>query len=263
MKNKTVCVVGLGYVGLPLAKAFSTHLKTVGFDIDDKKIETLNHDNNEDNIEFTSDPSKIRQADFVLIAVPTPVTKFKEPDLSFVKSAAKTVGKNLKRGAIVVLESTVYPGVTEEIVKPILEEASGLKCGEDFKIGYSPERINPGDEAHTLDKITKIVAGMDEETTEILADLYGLITNVYKAKDIKTAEAAKVIENIQRDLNIALMNELTLIFHKMHLDTKAVLEAASTKWNFESAFYNISLSSRSFSAFAVNSFISIFLSVKI
>jgi len=179
------------------------------------------------------------------------------------QSAAEIVGKNLKKGAIVVLESTVYPGVTEEIVKPILEEASGLKCGEDFKIEYSGERINPGDEAHTLEKITKIVAGMDDETTEILADLYGLITNVYKAKDIKTAEAAKVIENIQRDLNIALMNELTLIFHKMHLDTKAVLEAASTKWNFESAFYNISLSSRSFSAFAVNSFISIFLSVKI
>ena len=131
-----------------------------------------------------------------------------------------------------VLESTVYPGVTEEIVKPILEEKSGTKCGADFKIGYSPERMNPGDEAHTLDKITKIVAGMDEETTEILADLYGLITNVYKAKDIKTAEAAKVIENIQRDLNIALMNELAIIFHKMGLDTKSVLEAASTKWNF-------------------------------
>jgi len=179
------------------------------------------------------------------------------------QSAAEIVGKNLKKGAIVVLESTVYPGVTEEIVKPILEEASGLKCGEDFKIEYSGERINPGDEAHTLDKITKIVAGMDDETTKILADLYGLITNVYKAKDIKTAEAAKVIENIQRDLNIALMNELAIIFHKMGLDTKAVLEAASTKWNFESAFYNISLSSRSFSAFAVNSFISIFLSVKI
>jgi len=194
MKHKTVCVVGLGYVGLPLAETFSNHLKTVGFDIDDKKIETLNHDNNEDNIEFTSDPQKIKQADFVLIAVPTPVTKFKEPDLSFVKSAAKTVGKNLKKGAVVVLESTVYPGVTEEIVKPILEEASGLKCGEDFKIGYSPERINPSDKAHTLEKITKIVAGMDDETTEILADLYGLITNVYKAKDIKTAEAAKVIE---------------------------------------------------------------------
>ena len=137
-----------------------------------------------------------------------------------------------KKSAVVVLESTVYPGVMEEIVKPIMEEKSGLKYGADFKIGYSPERINPGDEAHTLDKITKIVAGMDDETTEILADLYGLITNVYKAKDIKTAEAAKVIENIQRDLNIALMNELAIIFHKMGLDTKSVLEAPSTKWNF-------------------------------
>jgi len=147
-------------------------------------------------------------------------------------SAAEIVGKNLKKGAIVVLESTIYPGVTEEIIAPILESASGLKCGADFKIGYSPERINPGDEAHALDKITKIVAGMDEETTENLAELYSLITNIYKAKDIRTAEAAKVIENIQRDLNIALMNELTLIFHKMGLDTKSVLEAATTKWNF-------------------------------
>ena len=149
-------------------------------------------------------------------------------------SAAEIVGMNLKKGTIVVLESTVYPGVTEEIIAPILdlENESGLKCGADFKIGYSPERINPGDEAHALDKITKIVAGIDEETTEILAELYGLITNVYKAKDIKTAEAAKVIENIQRDLNIALMNELAIIFHKMGLDTKSVLEAAATKWNF-------------------------------
>jgi len=171
----------------------------------------------------------------------------------------------LKKGAIVVLESTVYPGVTEEVVAPLLdlENESGLKCGIDFKIGYSPERINPGDDAHALGKITKIIAGMDAKTTETLAELYGLITNIYKAKDIKTAEAAKVIENIQRDLNIALMNELVIIFHKMSLDTKSVLEAAATKWNFESSFYNISLSSRSFSAFAVNSFISIFLSVKI
>jgi UDPglucose 6-dehydrogenase/UDP-N-acetyl-D-galactosamine dehydrogenase len=167
--------------------------------------------------------------------VPTPVTKSKEPDLSYVKSAAEIVGQQLKKGAIVVLESTVYPGVTEEIIAPILdlENESGLKCGADFKIGYSPERINPGDDAHDLTKITKIVAGMDEETTEDLAELYGLITNVYKAKDIKTAEAAKVIENIQRDLNIALMNELTIIFHKMHLDTKSVLDAAATKWNFQ------------------------------
>ncbi len=235
MKNKIVCIAGLGYVGLPLAEAFSTHLKTIGFDIDEAKIEDLKKiNNNEENIEFTADPSKIKQADFVLICVPTPVTKSKEPDLSYVKLAAEIVGKNLKKGAIVVLESTVYPGVTEEVIAPILdlENESGLKCGKDFKIGYSPERINPGDEAHALDKITKIVAGMDEETTETLAELYGLITNVYKAKDIRTAEAAKVIENIQRDLNIALMNELTLIFDKMHLDTKAVLEAAGTKWNF-------------------------------
>jgi UDPglucose 6-dehydrogenase/UDP-N-acetyl-D-galactosamine dehydrogenase len=234
MKNKTVCVVGLGYVGLPLAEAFSKHLKTIGFDIDKEKIRELNGDNNENSIEFTAAPSMIKQADFVIIAVPTPVTKSKEPDLSYVKSATETVGQNLKKGALVVLESTIYPGVTEEIIAPILdlENESGLKCGADFKIGYSPERINPGDEAHTLDKITKIVAGMDDETTEILAKLYGLITNVHKAKDIKTAEAAKVIENIQRDLNIALMNELAIIFHKMDLDTKSVLEAAATKWNF-------------------------------
>jgi UDPglucose 6-dehydrogenase/UDP-N-acetyl-D-galactosamine dehydrogenase len=165
--------------------------------------------------------------------VPTPVTKSKEPDLRYVKSAAETVGKNLKKGATVVLESTVYPGVTEEVVASILERESKMKCGNDFYIGYSPERINPGDEAHTLDKITKIVAGMDDDTTERLAELYGLITNVYKARDIRTAEAAKVIENIQRDLNIALMNELAIIFHKMDLDTKSVLDAASTKWNFQ------------------------------
>jgi UDPglucose 6-dehydrogenase/UDP-N-acetyl-D-galactosamine dehydrogenase len=234
MKSKTVCVVGLGYVGLPLAEAFSKHLKVIAFDIDEEKVKRLSESNNKANIEFTSDPSRIKQADFVLICVPTPVTKSKEPDLSYVKSAAEIVGQHLKKGAIVVLESTIYPGVTEEIIAPILdlENESGLKCGADFKIGYSPERINPGDEAHALNKITKIVAGRDEETTEILAELYGLITNVYKAKDIKTAEAAKVIENIQRDLNIALTNELTLIFHKMGLDTKSVLEAAGTKWNF-------------------------------
>ncbi|KAF5417599.1 MAG: UDP-N-acetyl-D-mannosamine dehydrogenase [Candidatus Methanophagaceae archaeon] len=232
MKNKTVCVVGLGYVGLPLANAFSKHLKTIGFDIDRAKTQELNENNNA-NLICSSDPSSIKQADFVIIAVPTPVTKSKEPDLFYVKSAAEIVGKNLKNGAIVVLESTVYPGVTDEIIVPILELESGLKGGVDFKIGYSPERINPGDEAHTLNKITKIVAGMDEATTETLAELYGLITSVYKAKDIKTAEAAKVIENIQRDLNIALMNELTLIFHKVGLDTNSVLEAAGTKWNFQ------------------------------
>jgi UDPglucose 6-dehydrogenase/UDP-N-acetyl-D-galactosamine dehydrogenase len=210
MKDRTVCIVGLGYVGLPLAEAFSSHLKTIAFDIDEEKVKRLSESNNENNIEFTSDATKINQADFVLICVPTPVTKSKEPDLRYVKSAAEIVGQHLKKGAVVVLESTIYPGVTEEIIAPILdlESASGLKCGADFKIGYSPERINPGDEAHALNKIMKIVAGMDEETTEVLAELYGLITNVYKAKDIKTAEAAKVIENIQRDLNIALVNLL-------------------------------------------------------
>jgi UDPglucose 6-dehydrogenase/UDP-N-acetyl-D-galactosamine dehydrogenase len=234
MKDKIVCIVGLGYVGLPLAKAFSKHLKTIGFDIDKAKIGYLNNNNNnETNLLCSADPSKIKQADFVIIAVPTPVTKSKEPDLSYVKSAAETVGKNLKRGATVVLESTVYPGVTEEIVAPILERESKMKCGIEFYIGYSPERINPGDDAHDLTKITKIVAGMDDDTTGRLAELYGLITNVYKARDIKTAEAAKVIENIQRDLNIALMNELAIIFHKMGLDTNAVLDAAGTKWNFQ------------------------------
>jgi UDPglucose 6-dehydrogenase/UDP-N-acetyl-D-galactosamine dehydrogenase len=228
-----------------LAEAFARHLKVIGYDIEEKKIEKLNktfleksftknaEEKYEDNIEFTTDPSKIKLADFVIIAVPTPVTKSKEPDLSYVKSAAETVGKNLKQGATVVLESTVYPGVTEEIVAPVLERESNMKCGIDFYIGYSPERINPGDEAHALTKITKIIAGMDEDTTERLAELYGLITNVYTAKDIRTAEAAKVIENIQRDLNIALMNELAIIFNKMGLDTKSVLDAAGTKWNFQ------------------------------
>jgi len=231
LMDKTICVVGLGYVGQPLSEAFSSHLKTIGFDIVAEKVNRINGSNG-GKLFCTSDPVSIKQADFVLICVPTPITKHKEPDLSPVRSAAEVVGKNLKRGAIVVLESTVYPGVTEEIVVPILENESGMKCGKDFKVGYSPERVNPGDEAHSLDKITKIVSGMDEESTYMLAELYGLITHVFVAKDIKTAEAAKVIENIQRDLNIALMNELSLIFHKMGLNTQDVLEAAGTKWNF-------------------------------
>ena len=169
MNDKTVCIIGLGYVGLPLAEAFSKHLKTIGFDIDGEKLEKLKRDNNEEGLEFTTDPTRIREADFVLISVPTPVAKSKEPDLSYVKSAAGIAGKNLKKGATVVLESTVYPGVTEEVIAPILERESGLSCGTDFKIGYSPERINPGDEAHVLDKITKIVAGMDEEATTTAA----------------------------------------------------------------------------------------------
>jgi UDP-N-acetyl-D-glucosamine/UDP-N-acetyl-D-galactosamine dehydrogenase len=231
LNDKTVCIVGLGYVGQPLAEAFSCHLKTVGFDIVAEKVNRINV-NNDFKLLCTSDPSVIKQADYVLICVPTPITKHKEPDLSPVRSAAEVVGKNLKKESIVVLESTVYPGVTEEIVVPILEKESGMKCGSDFKIGYSPERVNPGDYAHSIDRITKIVSGMDEETTRQLACLYGMITHVFVARDIKTAEAAKVIENIQRDINIALMNELSLIFHKMGLSTKDVLEAAGTKWNF-------------------------------
>lgn len=234
LKDKTVCIVGLGYVGQPLAEAFSHHLRTIGYDIDNDKIDRINGYSRlvGGNLVCTDDPSSIKEADFILICVPTPITKHKEPDLTPVISAAEVVGENLKIGAIVVLESTVYPGVTEEIVVPILEHKSGMICGKDFKVGYSPERVNPGDEAHSLDKIIKIVSGMDEDSTCHLAELYGLITKVYIAKDIKTAEAAKVIENIQRDINIALMNELAMIFGKMNLDTQAVLEAAGTKWNF-------------------------------
>jgi UDP-N-acetyl-D-galactosamine dehydrogenase len=226
-----VCVVGLGYVGHPLADAFSRHVKTIGYDIDEGKIARINAVPG-NRVIATTDPARIREADVVIIAVPTPVTKAKDPDISYIISAAETVGRNLKDGAIVVLESTVYPGLTEEVMVPTLEAVSGRTCGKDFFVGYSPERINPGDDDHTLDKITKIVAGMDDKTTDRLAALYGLVTNVYVARDIRTAEAAKVIENVQRDINIALMNELSIIFRKMGLDTRSVLEAAGTKWNF-------------------------------
>lgn len=228
-----VCVLGLGYVGLPLVQAFSRSLEVIGFDINGNKVKKLSQSNTNQNLTFTADPRQLKRADFVIIAVPTPVTKTKEPDLSYVKTAAEITGKNMKKGSIVILESTVYPGVTEGIVKPILEERSGLRCGVDFKTAYSPERINPGDEEHTIDKITKVVAGMDEETTELVAELYRKIApDIFKARDIKTAEASKVIENIQRDLNIALVNELALVFEKMGLNTKDILEAATTKWNF-------------------------------
>jgi nucleotide sugar dehydrogenase len=230
--SAVVCVVGVGYVGFPLAEAFSEHLKVIGYDLNEKKVGELNKKNKNSNLIFTSNPAEIKKADFILIAVPTPVTESKEPDLFCVKSSVETVGHNLKKGAVVVLESTVYPGVTEDIVKPIIEKSSGMKCGVDFKIGYSPERINPGDDAHGIGNITKIVSGMDEETTEVLSELYDLVTTVFKARDIRTAEAAKVIENIQRDLNIALMNELALIFERMNIDIMDVIEAASTKWNF-------------------------------
>ena len=231
IKNKTVCVVGLGYVGLPLAQDFSRHIRTIGFRRDKKKVDELNAAPG-NKIEATTDPSMIREADFVIIAVPTPVTKAKDPDLEPVISATEIVGRNLKKGAIVVLESTVYPGVSEEIMAPILERESGMVCGRDFTIGYSPERINPGDEEHVLKNITKVVAGMDRETLDQLSELYGLVTTVYRAPDIRTAEAAKVIENVQRDLNIALMNELSMIFARLGIDTEEVLKAAGTKWNF-------------------------------
>jgi len=227
-----VCIVGLGYVGLPLAEAFARRLRVIGFDVNGDKVRKLNQNNTNQNLTFTDNPEEISNANFIIICVPTPVTKSKDPDLSYVKSAAESIGRNMKKGSVVILESTVYPGATEEVVKPILEE-SGLKCGEEFRIAYSPERINPGDKEHTIDRITKVVAGMDEETTELVAELYRKVTpHIFKAKNIKTAEAAKVIENIQRDLNIALINELSLIFEKMDLNTKDILDAAATKWNF-------------------------------
>lgn len=230
LKNKIVCIVGLGYVGQPLAEAFTEHVQTIGFDIDQRKIDSLNQEGSK--IKATSDPKSIQNADFIFICVPTPVTKAKDPDLKPVISAATLIGQNLKPGVIVVLESTVYPGVTEEIMIPVLEKESGKKCGIDFFVGYSPERINPNDDEHTIDKITKIVSGMDAKTTDALCELYSLVTTVYRAPNIKTAESAKVIENIQRDLNIALMNELSIIFSKMGINTKDVLDAAGTKWNF-------------------------------
>jgi UDPglucose 6-dehydrogenase/UDP-N-acetyl-D-galactosamine dehydrogenase len=230
IKGKTVCVIGLGYVGMPLVEAFAKHIPVIGFDINEAKVNKLKKQY--PGLDLTTNPAKIKKADVVIIAVPTPVLKSKEPDMSPVISASEIVGRNLKKNAIVVLESTVYPGTTEEIVGPILEHESGFKVGKDIKIGYSPERVNPGDDAHSIDKIYKVVSGMDAESTKTLAALYSLVTTVFVARNIKTAEAAKVIENVQRDLNIALMNELSIIFHLMDIDTKEVLDAASTKWNF-------------------------------
>lgn len=243
--NRKICIVGLGYVGLPLAVEFGKISKVIGFDINQTKINEITNfkdsmgEVSEDelrkaDIEYTSDQKRIREADFLIIAVPTPVTTSNVPDMKYVESASEVVGKNLSKGAIVVYESTVYPGVTEEICVPILEKFSGLKCGKDFKIGYSPERVNPGDKEHTIDKIIKVVSGMDEESLSIITYVYSQIikAGIFKAANIKTAEAAKVIENIQRDLNVALMNELCLIFSRMGIRTKDVLDAAATKWNF-------------------------------
>lgn len=228
-----VAVVGLGYVGLPLALAFSKHLSVIGVDSSETRVRELEKSLSASSVTVTSNPSAIAGASYVIIAVPTPVTAFKEPDLSCVRNAAHSVGRHLTRGATVILESTVYPGVTEQVMVPILEAESGLACGPDFKVAYCPERINPGDSEHTIEQSTKVVSGCDAETTQAVAALYGRIAgSVFMARDIRTAEAAKVIENVQRDLNIALVNELSLIFSKMGLDTRAVLDAASTKWNF-------------------------------
>lgn len=244
-RREKLSVVGLGYVGLPLAIAFAKHLDVIGYDLDERKIalyrngvdptkEVGDEAVQETSVVFTAEAGRLRSARFHIVAVPTPVRDDHTPDLSLVEGASRILGKNLTRGSVVIFESTVYPGVTEEVCAPILEKESGLICGVDFKIGYSPERINPGDKVHRLETIQKVVSGMDAETLDIVAQVYGLVVKagVYRAESIKVAEAAKVIENSQRDINIAFMNELSLIFHKMNIDTQAVLKAAGTKWNF-------------------------------
>lgn len=243
--EEKLSLVGLGYVGMPIAVAFARKIKVVGFDLNEKKIglykagvDPTNEVGGEviknTTVEFTADPSRLKEAKFHIVAVPTPVNPDHTPDLTPVEGASRILGRNLQKGSVVVFESTVYPGVTEDICVPILEKESGLKCGVDFKIGYSPERINPGDKVHRLETITKIVSGMDEETLDTVAKVYELVVEagVHRAESIKVAEAAKVIENSQRDINIAFMNELSIIFNKMGIDTKSVLEAAGTKWNF-------------------------------
>nr|MCR4597108.1 nucleotide sugar dehydrogenase [Lachnospiraceae bacterium] len=243
--REKLSLVGLGYVGMPIAVAFAKKIDVIGFDLNSAKIdlykkgidptgEVGNDAIKETKVDFTADPSRLREAKFHIVAVPTPVNDDHTPDLTPVEGASRILGQNLTRGSIVVFESTVYPGVTEDVCVPIIEAESGLKCGVDFKIGYSPERINPGDKVHRLETITKIVSGMDEETLDTVAKIYELVVEagVYRAQSIKVAEAAKVIENSQRDINIAFMNELSIIFHKMGIDTKDVLEAAGTKWNF-------------------------------
>lgn len=244
-KKEKLSLIGLGYVGMPIAVAFAKKLDVIGFDINKEKIDLYkkgidptNEVGNETiaktSVFFTSDEKDIAKAKFHIVAVPTPVKEDKTPDLSPLIGASKTLGRNLTKDSIVVYESTVYPGVTEDICVPILEKESGLKCGVDFKVGYSPERINPGDKVHRLETIVKVVSGMDEESLDIIAKVYELVVEagVYRAESIKVAEAAKVIENSQRDINIAFMNELSIIFNKLGISTNAVLEAAGTKWNF-------------------------------
>lgn len=244
-RQKPIAIVGLGYVGLPIAVAFSKKIDVIGYDINRQKIKDYqngidvtgdigNEMIRDCMVDFTYDIEKLDGVRFFIIAVPTPIQSGNVPDLGYVQSVSRMIAKKLTKGAIVVYESTVYPGVTEEICIPILEEESGLTCGVDFKVGYSPERINPGDKVHRLENIVKIVSGIDDDTVDIIAKLYEMIigAGVYRAESIKVAEAAKVIENAQRDINIAFMNELSMLFNNMGIDTKAVLEAASTKWNF-------------------------------
>ena len=243
--EEKLSLIGLGYVGMPIAVAFAKKVKVIGYNHHSKKIELYkqgidpthevgNEAISKTTVEFTADETKLREAKFHIVAVPTPVNDDHTPDLTPVKNASQILGRNLTKGSVVVFESTVFPGVTEDICVPILEKESGLKCGADFKIGYSPERINPGDKVHRLETIKKIVSGMDDGTLECIAKVYELVVEagVYRAESIKVAEAAKVIENSQRDINIAFMNELSIIFNKMGIDTKSVLEAAGTKWNF-------------------------------
>ena len=245
MHNRKISVVGLGYVGLPVAVAFGSKAKTIGFDINEQRLAELRAGSDRTNevaaaelhaadIVYTSDTAILAQADFHIVAVPTPVDDAHQPDLTPVERASETVARALKQGDIVVYESTVYPGVTEEVCVPILERLSGLVCGRDFTVGYSPERINPGDKEHTFTKILKVVSGQDAATLGVVSAVYQSVVTagVHRAASIKVAEAAKVIENTQRDLNIALMNELSLIFDRMGIDTNDVLEAAGTKWNF-------------------------------
>lgn len=243
--NRKIAVVGLGYVGLPVVVSFGMHHEVIGFDISEKRIKELkegydrtNEVNDkklsEANIVFTADKNELKKADFIIVAVPTPINKHNQPDLTPLLKASESVGSVMNKGTIIVYESTVYPGATEEDCVPVLEEFSGLKSGEDFFVGYSPERINPGDKVHTFETITKVVSGQNPEVLDIVADVYSSVVKagVHKAATIKVAEAAKVIENTQRDVNIALMNELAVIFDKMNVSTKDVLEAAGTKWNF-------------------------------
>lgn len=243
-QNKKVAVVGLGYVGLPLALEFAKKVPTIGFDINKAKLdlywqgidptkEAGDEAVKNTTLWFTDNPAELKEAAIVIVAVPTPVTEDNMPDLSPVTSASELVGKNISKGTIVCYESTVYPGVTENICAPIIERESGLLCGKDFKVAYSPERINPGDKEHRVFNICKIVSGMDEETLENVAEIYNLVitAGVYKAESIKVAEAAKLVENAQRDINIAFMNELSLAFHQMGIDTQEVINAMNTKWN--------------------------------